>query len=368
MKKQFLMGISLAFCSLSFCQIQLVYTDFATANDTVRLSIVNPTTVDFDTTGPNMTWDFSNLVPNTQKLVQFPDLSGTDISTKAEFGPFAFAQYRATYYQPATDLPISQIGSLIPTVQIQDVYRYTKVKDTAIMTVGLSIQTSLTNIPKHSDIIETCYKLPMDYGNQYTSFGYTAMDFNPILDAKFNQHRKRVSQVDGFGTVVTPYDTFQVIRVHHVITETDSIYINISGFSQWIPIPVPLAHQYEWWAKNEKLPVLAINTSEVAGQETVTSITYRDVFHYDLVASIKENELVKTSLYPNPVSDKLTIQSEKQIASLNVFSSDGKIALQKSTVTSSTTSVDVSKLDRGVYIVHILYHDGTESESTFIKE
>ncbi|MEO9257026.1 MAG: hypothetical protein ABI207_01515, partial [Crocinitomicaceae bacterium] len=183
----------------SFAQVHLIKTDFATTNDTVRISTVNPTTVDFTTTGANQNWDYSNLVATGQKLINFTNLNGVDLLTSAQFGNYASAKYKANYFLPATDLPIGMIGNLIPTIQIKDVYRYTRVSDTAVVIVGLSILTSLSNLPKHSDTLEVNYKLPLDFGNQYTSHGYTNMNFNPIFDARFIQHRVRESDVDGYG-------------------------------------------------------------------------------------------------------------------------------------------------------------------------
>jgi len=351
----------------SFGQIHLIKSDFATTNDTVRISTVNPTTIDFTTTGANQNWDYSGLVATGQKLINFTGLSGVDLLTNAQFGNYASAKYKANYFLPATDLPIGMVGNLIPTIQIKDVYRYTRVSDTAVVIVGLSILTSLSNLPKHSDTLEINYKLPLDFGNQYTSHGYTNMNFNPIFDARFIQHRVRESDVDGYGIITTPYNTFHVLRVHHTIHEIDSLYINYSGFTQWIPLPVPVSHEYEWLAKDEKLPVLKIVTTETGGTETVTSITYRDALRYDLVASIVENEL-KVGVYPNPVSNLLTINSEKNIQKIAVYDMKGQLVQNLVIEPTNEYKLNVSGWQKGSYVLVATGKEGESSKTSFLVE
>lgn len=349
--KTLLCTVLLVSCSTSFAQIHLILSDFATKNDTVRMSEATPTTIDFSTTGANQTWDFSNLNPTSQTLIHFPDMSSAGPLAGFEFGAFSPPQYRADYYLPATDLPIGTIGNLLPTIQIEDVFRYFNRIDTAINAVGLSISTSMGNIPKKSDTIETYYKIPLDYSDHYTSRGYTNMDFNPFFDAIYIQHRGRNTTVDGYGTINTPFGSFQALRVHHIINEVDSFYINYSGFSQWIPIPVPTSHEYEWWAKDQKLPVMKIVTTEVGGNETVTKITYRDKFRYDLVASIAENKAIEIGIYPNPASDKLTIKANQPIQKIALFNLNGQLLMEKSFNSSEKAIIDVSNFTKGQYFV-----------------
>jgi hypothetical protein len=350
--KVFLLCLSTCFSIVAHAQIHIIASDFANADDTVRLSTVLPTNVDFSSTGSNQVWDFTNLTANGQQLITFNGMGGIDVMAGYEFGPLAPPPYRASYYLPATDLPIGAIGNLLPTIQIKDAYRYFRKTNGAITSVGLSILTSMGNFPKRSDTIETFYQLPMDFGNQNTSRGYTKMDFNPFFDAKFIQHRQRESEVDGYGVVSTPYTTFNALRVHHIVQETDSFYISISGFSQWIPIPVPVSHEYEWWAKDQKLPVLKIVTSEVLGTETVTSIAYRDVFHYDLVASVKEN-ILQLGIYPNPSTSQVYINSAEVIQSVALFDTQGKLVQEISKIAKNSTVLDVSQIEKGLYMLQV---------------
>src|SRR5690554_7956112 len=92
------------------------------------------------------------------------------------------------------------------------------------------------------------------------------MDFNPVFDAQFIQYRQRESNVDGEGQLITPFGTYYTIRIHHLITELDSVRVNLGWFDQWFPINRTIS-EYEWWDNNLKRPVLKIETVGAMGSE-----------------------------------------------------------------------------------------------------
>ena len=97
--------------SLSFSQLTLTSADFAADNDTVRMSRTTDNAIDFASTGPNYTWNFSSLNPEEQLLREFTDISNAGTFAQFLFGFFAPASYQATYFLPSTELPLAQITS-----------------------------------------------------------------------------------------------------------------------------------------------------------------------------------------------------------------------------------------------------------------
>ena len=71
-------------------------------------------------------------------------------------------------------------------------------------------------------------------------------------------------------------------------------------------------------------------------------------------ASISKNKLLSFELFPNPVSDQLSIQlptgSEK--AEVGIFDYTGRLVKSK-TITSNDTSLDVQKLSKGIYLIRV---------------
>jgi hypothetical protein len=219
----------LALSSISFGQITLTDQHFAGPSESYIFSTLTDPTIDYATTGANHVWDFSTMVPQSQRsLITRPSsqISGTSILL---FGSFASTPYKATYFNSTTDLPLDQVSAFLP-ISIDEFNAFTKKTTSAITSIGYELVSSGQGIGFHSDTIETRYALPMTYGNNYESHGYTNMDLNPIYDAKWRQHRHRVSNVDGWGTVKTPFGQFDALRIHHVISELDSIYVSVQGF------------------------------------------------------------------------------------------------------------------------------------------
>src|SRR5690606_28081095 len=131
------------------------------------------------------------------------------------------------------------------------------------------------------------------------------------------------TEVDGWGSVTTPYGTFDVLRVKHTITERDSLRFEIFGNQTWIPIPVPQSNIYEWITNGEKDAILRIVTSLVGGNETVTSIEYRD---FNLTAGINELELA-FDVYPNPTTDFINVSNNIENSTYSIVDINGKVVL-----------------------------------------
>ena len=103
-----------------------------------------------------------------------------------------------------------------------------------------------------------------------------------------------------------------------------------------------------------------------------TNIFDKDVFYCkvdmssfftDLEAITNQNTQSTISVFPNPVSDILYINSELKINKLIIFSIDGKIVFSGN----NTNSVDVSKLPNGMYIISAQTNIGYKIAKFLIK-
>lgn len=346
-------------------QIQLTKLDFATGGDTVRMSQANDNGYDVSLTGAGYNWDFSDLTPNSQILKDFRSMAGAPNFIQFIYGTFASPKYQASYYIESTTLPIDQITAILP-VSIENIFQFSKRSNDSLTSLGFSMTVNGTDVPFKSDTIETRYDFPIDFGNTHFSRGYTLINFNPILDAIWNQHRTRTTNVDGYGSITTPYGTFDALRIKHDITETDSIYYTFPFVGAlWVPIPVPLSHEYEWWTNGQLEPILRISTSEFGGNETITAIEYRDNYNAAF-ASIEEAEM-NFVVYPNPVSNELTIDGIDQVNSIQLIDAQGTILFSKSIIDQTILKVDVSLFSAGSYKIVFNSNKGTIIK-TFVKK
>jgi hypothetical protein len=345
---------------MSFGQITLTDQHFAGPSESYIFSTLTDPTIDYSTTGANYTWDFSTLVPQDQRGLNTRPMNQISGLSSLLFGSLASLPYRATYFNATTDLPIEQASAFLP-ISIEEMNQFTKKAATGVTSVGYELVVGGQGVGFRSDTIETRYALPMTYGNNYESRGYTDLNLNPIYDLKWIQHRHRVSNVDGWGTVKTPFGQFDALRIHHIIDEIDSVYITIQGFSTWIPIPIPLTHEYEWRSTGDKEAVMRIRTNEILGNETVTAIEYRDDFNG---LGLTESKL-QVSFYPNPVVNELHVSTEEAATSFSIIDNSGRIVGQVKG-TGKDQTIDVSHLASGNYSLVVLFSNGYTS-TKFIK-
>lgn len=347
---------------LGFTQIAVTKTDFADGGDTVRMSTTTDLGIDFVTTGPNSVWDYSSLVPESQNLLDFQSMSNASFLVNFVFGAFAASQHQATYYLPSNDIPLDQLGGILP-VNITDIFQFSKVSNSNITSVGFALSVEGTEVPFKSDTIETRYEFPLMFQNTYSSRGYTEMDLNPITNIIWKQFRTRDSEVDGYGSVTTPYGTFNALRVKHTITEMDSIYMDVFGGGFWIPLTLPDSYIYEWITNGEKEAILRIETSGFGGNEVVTNIEYRDLFNSALVGL--EEESIAVEIYPNPVVSELKVKGIPSTSTYTIIDAAG--AVVDNGVLGDSKSITVSSLSNGTYSLIILSGEKLV-QTTFVKQ
>lgn len=358
-----LLSVLLLFPFCGSSQITLNTSDFADGGDTVRISITTDAFIDFTSTGPNYTWDFSTLVPTSQILGNYTGTSDFPFLVNFIFGGSAAVDYQATNFKASNDIPVDLISSVLP-VTISDVNQFSKNSADSITSVGFSIVLDGNSIPFKSDTIETRYKFPLNYTDTYSSKGYTNLDMNPFYNAIWRQYRERNSTVDGWGNITTPYGSFNALRIDHLITETDSIYMEVFGTPTWIELPIPDSHIYEWWTNGELEPILRITTSDILGAETVTNIEYKDIYR-GLDASLLDQTL-NYALYPNPAIDELRIDDLQSDANYSIVSLEGAI-VSEGNLTVQKNSIDISMLNQGAY-QFMINQNGAFQSIMFIKK
>lgn len=352
----------ISFSFLGFSQISITSTNVPQTDDTLRVSdAVIDNAMDFISTGTDYNWDFSNLQFNGQKLNEYQPVTSAGLYIQFVFGSSVPQNYRASYYVATAGSPLNNLPAQLP-ITISDISQFYKLRTDSLTMVGMKLSVNGQEVPAKSDTIETKYKFPLDYGNTHFSRGYTKLDLNPIYDGIWIQHRTRQTDVDGWGQITTPLGTFNALRIHHRITESDSFYVSFNGFAFWVPIPVPESHEYEWRALEEKEPILLVKTNVVQGTETVTSVEYKNVY----TLGINENDMTSVSVYPNPVQDWMVIQSPNSFDAFSIFSTDGKLILSGKFAKGAQQMVDVSTLKSGSYLIQLNSNSGTAVKN-FVK-
>lgn len=256
--------IFMAYGNLS-AQITITSADMPNVNNTIVIS-VKTSLANFqpDSTGANHYWDYSTLIPDSQRTVSCVSPSST---------PYSLYSFLATYgiynYTP-DQFPWSLIGS--PPTNVYDFYKKT---NTYLAIIGQGLTIAGTGaIPAIYNAADRVYKLPLNYLDADTSVSYFGA---PVPN--FGYYRKqqtRINKVDGWGTLKTPFGTFNTLRIKSVLQITDSIYLDTLGFG--ITIPRQNVIEYKWLAAGGKIPILEVDATQalIGNSVTVDRVNWQD--------------------------------------------------------------------------------------------
>jgi len=287
----------------SFGQITITSSDMPNASDTFRLSTtLNGQGLDPVLTGANFTWDFSILVPDSQRVDTFFNVGSTPFLYQVFFNnPFS-PSYNSSYAKRGFEI-------IVPaTVSLTEVFNYIKNSASAYDNVGFGaningLPASVKNTP-----IDKEYAFPLNYTNNTTSTtSISAFDITVPALGHYGQDMERITTVDGWGSLVLPNGTYNALRVKSVLNKIDTVYIDLLGLGQTIPRPEEI--EYKWLAAGSGIPILKM----VSNFGIVTQIEYQDDFYtpVNLKEQLKMNNVV---VFPNPTKHHLVIDYNSSIS------------------------------------------------------
>lgn len=322
--------VPMALCFSVSAQITIDAPDMPSAGDTVRFQTTT-TTADIADTGPAHLWDFSALVPGGEGADTMVTVGSTPLLYQF------FFNNAILYPQHKADFAMRGVSIGIQGFSLDDLFDYYKSNSTGYRNVGFGANLNGLPTSVQRDPVDWIYRFPMNYGDTDSSASHFQVSV-PMLGF-YGQEQMRRNEVDGWGTLILPADTFQVLRVKSRIARTDTIYISQFGFG--LSIPEPETIEYKWIAQGMDEPVLQVIT--VGGINTVVR------FHYDpedITTGIAAHTTAATlKAWPNPVSNLLHLEGTMN-SSLEVIAMDGRHVLP---VPVGARSVDVTKLPPGTY-------------------
>jgi len=346
----------LIFCCItlqSFCQITIDKNDMPASGNTFVISIINNMHgLNPSVTGQNVIWDFSQLNLNTQTVDTFFSVYST------QYIPVA---YNLVYSDPFDQAHLANVVTRsfnstnpIPQIQITENFNFYKSSSSGYSLVGQGAKINGIPTAMKYDNAESFFKFPMQYGNTDSSVSKYGMTIPTI--GYYGQTIKRVNLVDGYGTITTPYGTFDVMRVKSTIKTVDTIYLDTLHFGTHLNRP--LETQYIWLGDNQGDPLLFIskinNNSSVRFKDSLSlTNTYNGIINNQSI-----------TIFPNPTTNILRITPDAEIRKVEVLNILGEIVLAKE---NSSSNIDISNLKKGIYLVRI-YNKNGMSAHKFIKE
>jgi hypothetical protein len=174
---------------------------------------------------------------------------------------------------------------------------------------------------------DAIYNFPLDYGDMDTcdsEFGPPSIIPLPFY---YGQKIHRENEVDGWGTLITPFGTFASLRIKSTLAIRDT-FADSSGMG--FAFPRPLQYEFKWLTAGGKIPYLQVNAVDAGGTPAVTQISYRDSMRAGVIG-IGIDELaispLQFSIYPNPSHNYFLLEYSLDVpaeVTMELFSLDGK--------------------------------------------
>lgn len=287
----------------TFGQITITNSDMPEAGDTIRQSTsVDVGLINYEETGNDFSWDFSSLTPFTQSVDTFVSVGDTPWLYQLLF----FTS--ANLAQPGTEF------DQLPGFEVTDYFNYYKNSSSDFRAVGFGVTFTGIPIPNKYDEPDKIYQFPIEAGNVDSSYSVHSIGL-PSL-GYLGGWKKRVNYTDGWGTLTTPYGTFETLRIKSVVQQYDSVFIDSLGFG------LPLYQEfieYKWLGNDHGLPLLTVKDDGI-----LQTIIFIDSVRNMSVGIHDNTELTNVDLFPNPASKSFAIslnlvrEAEVQISLYNL--------------------------------------------------
>lgn len=349
-------------------QISVTQNDFADAGDTARMSVAvwNPL-LDFGATGANYTWDFSSLQWQSQYVDEFLNPLYSGATYAFTFSNLSINPYRANIAK-AADNALTTIPLLSSIFTEGKNFYYKNSSLYRQRGLGMKVSGFPTPVPMaHPD---TLYRLPLTFGNQDSAWSDYTVHIPQLGVYAHRQHR--VNEVDGWGTLTTPFGTFDVLRVRTEIRGSDSLYIDSLNFG--FKVDNDIQREYKWFGKNQYEPLLQINTQAgIFGQfqtfELVTKIVYRDSVRFlptGILNTVKND--IQVRVFPNPNNGQFYVSVPENVTDAYISLSDisGRKMLTQP-VTSTIETLRLFDLPKGVYILSLQCAEGRAEKKVVVQ-
>jgi hypothetical protein len=323
--------------------ITITSSDMPEPGDTLRVSNTDATFIDVNSTGANHFWDYRNLQPFSQ------DRSDYVYSLQT-----VYAFYFLGVNQYGTKIADSLGGG---PFQFTDVYNFYRSANNDFRAEGVGFRNQGVPLAAYYSDEDELYQFPLDYLDRDTTTYRFSVDLGTGLS--FSQQGTRYNEVDGWGVIVTPYDSIACLRV---VSETDGVdSVKFNGFEFGI---ANVQRSIKFLANGVHIPILEITGRVQMGNFQPQQAKYRDQYQ-NLVANVEpKNSGIR--FYPNPAQNVLNIESTlNETLQLTVTDMQGKVIDARS-LEASIHAYSVAEYPNGIYLMRISNSQGTVVESAKI--
>jgi hypothetical protein len=340
MKKHYLFllpGVISVLCASAQSPITLGNSNMPSNGDTLRYTNVDITSLgNYNQTGQNFQWNFSSVISTGEGVRSFKSALQT---------PYAlFFLQTGEYGEKIAD---TLLATPIAITKYYNFYKKTTTPVNAFVADGVGLTITGLPVPSYYSDKDELYKFPMTYPKyDSTSFKFK-VNTGGLVPIDYMKSGYRVTVVDGWGKVTTPYGIENCLRL--ITTQYSTDTITVLG----VPVALPnYVRSYQWLTLNSKIPYMEIIGNLVGSNFTITQARYRGYNKSGPPTAIKQQQDISSlEMYPNPVKDKLWLNAKTNF-SFEIFDVNGKLVkVLTSSETDQISFVDVSDMQDGLYVL-----------------
>ena len=347
--KQLLLLILIVISLSSVGQITIVKGDMPSANDSIRMSkALNMQNYDFTVTDTNYNWDFSSLTPLSQRVERF-------------IGKSDFPLLYLAVFFTKSNLASERDDMNLLNITIENGYNFYKNSNSSFKQVGYGAEVNGIPTPVSFTNADYIYRFPMAYGNQDSCLSKWNISIPSLATVK--EWKKRVNHIDGWGSITTPYGTFQCIRIKSEIQQMDSISYSTGGINLGVPQNYT---EYTWYSKSLPFPILKATVS-MGG--LLSTIEYSDSVRQFVGIETSKINQADVNIYPNPSSSNFVIEfkSKAENNSLQIIDLNGRIVYQEDISNNYHKVYSKNRFAKGIYIVRIISNNNSINKKLIIQ-
>lgn len=331
--------------SNSFTQITINSNHFIGASDVVQMGYDENPSITHTAAGPNQTWDYGEL-----------NDSGMDF----------IALGNADWFSGAANFPTANLGT-----EDEDGFQIFFRKSTEgfdLMGVFGDFLDNGTISPLAFEPYQRQIAFPSTYestfnNNSQLGFTITELEFgdSAVVTVAIN----RTCNIDAWGTMTTPFGTFNVLRQHTIDTITQNVVAYAFGVPVFNESEDAVAHTYTFLSNADNAKYLLLQYQYDPETEMIDAVEWQMSAP---VANLAEEKTVEaTRLYPNPTSDSFQISNLPKNANVRILDHSGKTVIKVYNA-NENQSFSTTELSAGSYIVLVQSKYGVTSHKLVVQK
>lgn len=366
MKNLICLTAFIANLSSMFAQNPIVLTNanMPTANDTLRYTNVNLNSIgNYSLTGTNYTWNFKNVISTTEGRRDFKAALNTP------YGFFFLAP--GEYGEKIADTLIAGTGTITIT-KFYNYYRKTTTPLNAFIADGVGLSINNIPVPCYYTDKDELYIFPLSYPKlDSTTFKFSTPTTS-LLPISYSKAGYRTTRVDGWGTVITPYGTENVIRLVSTQYSKDTIKLNLP-IPNLPPIKIGLQNNqrsYQWLSLNSKIPFFEISGTLNGPLFTPNTARYRgfDVSKNPIDLTALKPESTQPVFNYSKLKHQIEFNAPESIQSFILVNTSGaQVVVKDAQYFKTHNYIDLPKLlPSGIYYPIIIGANKINNSALFI--